>query len=174
MDPAHPRFAAQGAGPTHTSEVHQFDEGDDDLCSRADCRGTLSDPIHCLIQRESGRHDGPCSGEKHAAAVARRRDTAERWSPLERRHNEFEDFRDYLDGQSIHCGTGLLLQARLFREDDFGEWTQRLDRGLRVRYELAWPPGKVDRVVVLHTQIDTYDFTRAAESWMGFRWPVRG
>ena len=157
----------------HTSEVHQFNDDDsDDLCGREDCRGTPDDPIHCFIRRVSGHHDGPCFGDKHKAAVARRRDTAAPWNALERR-DEGNSFRDYLDGQSIHCGTGLLLQARLYREDDFGEWIQLLDRGLRVRYELAWPPGKPDRVVVLHTDVDGYDFTRIGEPWMRFRWPVR-
>lgn len=156
-------------GPQHTSEVHQFEEGEDDLCYRSDCRGLRDDPIHCRI---GTHHDGPCSGDKHKAAIERRRDSAQPWTAIERRH-DFGDFRDYLDDQAIHCGTGLLLQARVYREDDFGEWIQLLDRGVRVRYELAWPPGNPERVIVLHTDIDGYDFTRAAEGWMRFRWPVR-
>jgi hypothetical protein len=90
-------------------------------------------------------------------------------------------YRDFLDGEPIHCGTTLELQAREFVSipdrlrrsdaDDPLEGYRRLDRALSVRYELAWSHG--NPVPMLHAWISGYEFTRRLERWMRFRWPKR-
>lgn len=115
-------------------------------------------------------HNGLCGDAEHRAALARRAAGAPSWSPLKRRR-EHGDFRDYLDGAPIHCGAGLELQSIEYRSDDYGEFTLKLATGVRVRYELAWPPGGADRQIVLHGSIGGHEFTTMAEAWMRFRWP---
>ncbi len=111
-----------------------------------------------------------CDDAAHRAALARRAAGAPSWSLLERRH-EHDDFRDYLDGKPIHCGTGLELQAIEYRSDDYGEYIVKLPTGARVRYELAWPPGSPERRVMLHGSIGGHEFVAVHEQWMRFRWP---
>lgn len=112
-----------------------------------------------------------CADADHRAALVRRAAGAPNWSPIERRHSEREGTRDYLDGKPIHCGTGLELQAIEYRSDDYGEFALKLATGVRVRYELAWPPGGADRQIILHGSIGGHEFTATADSWMRFRWP---
>lgn len=116
-----------------------------------------------------------CGDAEHRAALALRAAGAPAWSPIVRRHDH-GDFRDYLDGKPIHCGTGLELQAFEYRSDDFGEYTMKLPAGVRVRYELEWPRAgekPADRRVVLHTVISGHEFTSPLEKWMRLRWPER-
>lgn len=122
---------------------------------------------------EDGDLVARCSDAEHCAAIVRRSAGAPKWNALERRR-QHGDLRDYLDGKPISCGTGLELQAREYKEDDYGEYILYLPTGVPVRYELAWPPGADDRKVVLHGDLGGYEFTMIAGPWMRFRRPQRG
>ncbi len=176
ITPPHRGPVDRPLGPEHTSEMHQFKEcDDDDLCNLNSCRGTREDPIHCPIGQH---HDGPCYGREHSAAIERRRASAREWSAIERRDDGY-DFRDYLNGEPVHCGAGLDMQAQTYISDNYGEFRILLPTGVSVRYELAWgtprgaPPGTQHKYPVLHTDVGGFDFTARAEPWMRFRWPAR-
>jgi hypothetical protein len=113
-----------------------------------------------------------CADPEHRAALARRAAGAPSWGQLVREDEGANGFRDYLDGEPIHCGAGLELQAIEYRSDDYGEYVLKLPTGVRVRYELDWPP-RGDRQVVLHAGIAGHEFTARHETWMRFRWPPR-
>lgn len=84
-----------------------------------------------------GGHDRTdvCEDLGHRAALARRREGAVSWSAIVRRSDD-GGRRDFLDGDPLHCGAGLELQAIEWRDDDYGSYTVRLATGARVRYEL--------------------------------------
>ncbi len=121
--------------------------------------------------------DTSCATDpKHTAALAARRSGAPSWSALELRR-ERGDWRHYLDGEPIHCGAGLELQAIEWKGDDYGEFTIKRAEGVRVRYEVEWvrerskdaPPW----VAVLHIAAGGHSgFKGPLEAWMRFRWPT--
>ena len=95
------------------------------------------------------------------------------WSKLELRRGGASGLRHYLDGEPVHCGTGLELQAVECRVDpDGNEYLAVLPRGQVVRYE-ASQDGKTISAV-LYAGVVGHTFSAALEpSWMRFRWPVR-
>lgn len=114
-------------------------------------------------------HTLPCGDQRHQVALANRRAGAPEWSPIVR-GNDGGGMRDFLDGQPIHCGTGLELQTIEYRSDDYGEYTVRLETAVHVRYEMAWGG---DRKAVLYTVVGGHVFHVDANDWMRFRWTVR-
>lgn len=130
------------------------------------------DSDHSFYDHFDDDYVGGCADPKHLAAVRRRLVGAPGWGLIQRRR-EHGDFRDYLDDQPIHCGTGLELQGREYKSDDYGEYSLNLPTGVRVRYELAWGPGD-ERAVMLHGDLGGHEFVAKAEAWMRFRWPQRG
>lgn len=78
----------------------------------------------------------------------------------------------FRDGEPIHCGAILDLQAIESLSDDYGEYHRPVQRGIRVRYELSFSAtGSLAKRVVLHTKVDGHEFTSRLEGWMRFRWP---
>jgi hypothetical protein len=128
------------------------------------------DNEHSFYDHYDDDYAGGCSDPKHRAALERRLAGAPEWGALERRRAH-GDFRDHLDGKPIYCGTGLELQGREYRSDNYGEYSLNLPTGLRVRYELAWGG---ERTVMLHADLGGHEFIAKAEPWMRFRWPQRG
>lgn len=122
-------------------------------------------PVCDLSLSEHGRND--CADPGHAKALETRRAGAPPWSALIRRDEGVNGWRHYLDGQPIHCGTGLELQSIEWKADDYGEFTVRQPAGVRVRYETSGDH------VVLYADIGGHEFTCGAEPWMRFRWPER-
>lgn len=112
----------------------------------------------------------PCDNARHRRAIEARAGGAAPWSALERRE-EAGGWRDYLDGEPVHCGAVLELQSRRFEADDFGEYALAEGNGTRVRYELGWKDRV--RVVVLHAYVGGREFTSLADRYMRFRWPRR-
>jgi hypothetical protein len=125
---------------------------------------------------DHGDDDTSCATDpKHTKALAARRSGARTWSAIEIRR-ERGDWRHFLDDQAIHCGAGLELQAIEWKSDDYGEFTVKLDEGVRVRYEVEWlrdrpadgPPWKP----VLYVSMGGHSgFKGPLENWMRFRWP---
>lgn len=117
--------------------------------------------------------------QAHQTALANRARGAAPWKPLLRGAaagvdgdgdslaEQYGDTRDFLDGRPVHCGSGLELQEQEYCYDDYGEYTLRLKSGKRVRYEMAG--GKV----VLFTTVGGFEFSKRADEWMRFRWPVQ-
>jgi hypothetical protein len=117
---------------------------------------------------------GDCADDAHHAALRRRREAAAgKWSPIVRGQDEGGD-RDFLDGQPIHCGTTLELQATEEKDDDYGSYTAYLDRGQAVRYELAWLPKAVLKAIDLYADVAGVSFMARHQPWMRFRWPQKG
>ena len=118
-----------------------------------------------------------CGDDGHRGAIARRRDSGKQWSLIERRVDH--PWRDFLDGQPIHCGARLELQAVDEKYDDYGGWQIHLQAGELVRYEVAWgvgpPYDETGRRAILHHRVGGgYDFTAPLEAqWMRFRWPAQ-
>lgn len=134
---------------------------------------------HMFMDHEDG--DTACLLDpKHTAALYRRKLAGPpAWSPMELRH-ESGDWRHYLDGQAIHCGSALELQGTEHRSDDYGEYSIHAATGVVVRYETARVPRRADDDddgppwrAVLYADVGGYSFTTAAEPWMRFRWPAR-
>lgn len=80
--------------------------------------------------------------------------------------------RHTLDGEDIHCGSALILQAvedREFPDDPGSTYQFPLDRGRRVRYEASFSKSAID--AFLHATLDGHEFVARVEPWMGFRRP---
>lgn len=95
------------------------------------------------------------------------------WGELDLRE---DGGRHYLNGEPIHCGEALMLQSIKYEYDKEGnESVVRLETGVRVRYELVWPPGNpsLSERVRLHASHGGHEFVARLESWMRFRWPER-
>jgi frataxin-like iron-binding protein CyaY len=121
-------------------------------------------------------HERPCDNPKHNEALARRAAGAPKWYAIERTH-EAGGFRDFLGGHhrgadssvAIHCGEQIELQAIESRDDDFGEYTLFLDKGITVRYEANL--SRSDGGIWLYTSVGGHRFQTRHEDWMRFRWP---
>ena len=120
-------------------------------------------------------HEVPCDDPKHREALKRRAAGAPKWYAIERREDA-GGYRDYLNGHDhsgcpcpIHCGEMLELQAIERKDDDFGEYTLFLDKGIRVRYEANL--SSADGGIWLYAYIDGHQFRTRHEAWMRFRWP---
>jgi hypothetical protein len=109
---------------------------------------------------------------QHTEALRRRRAGAAEWCAIER-GRDAGGSRDFLDGQPIHCGATLELQAIEHHDDDYGSFTLKLPTGVLVRYELAWGKGE-ERAIELHAAIGGHSIEFRHEQWMRFRWPQRG
>jgi hypothetical protein len=81
--------------------------------------------------------------------------------------------RHFLDGEAIHCGTCLELQAIDFRSDDYGLYTVPLQNGAIVTYEAAWHGAADGPRATLHASVGGHEFMRTLEPWMRFRWSRR-
>jgi hypothetical protein len=119
-----------------------------------------------------------CEDRAHQAALARRAAGAPEWGGLTRTNYmeadgdgvmQVVDFRDHLEDVPISCGTGLLLQGREWRSDDFGEYLVLLPTGAPVHYEINW--GAQGKRAVVCADVVGHEFEKAIESWMRFRWP---
>ena len=112
-------------------------------------------------------HTGPCSDPKHREALRRRAAGAPKWSPISRLTDD-GGTRDFLDGQAIHCGDMLELQAVEWQADDFGEFVLPLEIGKRVRYECNLSGRGTP---VFYASLAGHEFTTRLEPYMRFRWP---
>jgi hypothetical protein len=110
-----------------------------------------------------------CPDPDHVAALARRANSGVEWSPIVV-GRDGGGRRDFLDGQPIHCGTGLELQAFEVRSDDYGEWRVWLQTSMRVRYEMEWGGN---RRGVLYACVAGHEFTAPINEGMRFRRPER-
>lgn len=132
------------AGLTQTSDMSHSSCVKDEPC-------VLGQPETCPAARAASARLAALSGS---------------WSVL-----TIKGDRHFLDGEPIHCGTALELQAIEFRNDDYGEYHAVLQRGIRVRYELNGP-GSLAQRVVLHVTVDGHEFTSRLWGSMRFRWPA--
>ncbi len=119
------------------------------------------------------QRDENCGDEDCPPAIAMRKRAAEKvgaWSPIVL-GEEGSGRRHYLDGEPVHCGTTLELQAVEDREDDYGEYSVPSQRAVVVRYEaeLARPGSPA----TLHQHVGGHEFVTSLEPWMRFRWPRR-
>ena len=114
----------------------------------------------------------PATCPAHAAAERRRQAMSGLWSPLEARRGDGDE-RHYLDGEPIHCGAMLELQAVEVAADDYGDYTVVQQRGLPVRYELAAARkgAALDKRGVLYADIGGHSFAAGIDEWWRFRWP---
>lgn len=112
----------------------------------------------------------PESCPREPSRELRRKAQVGAWSALEVRQ-EGGGLRHYLDGEPVHCGEGLELQAIEHRDDDGQEYLAFLPHGRAVRYE-ASQAGKTIRAV-LYAGVEGHSFSTAHQAWMRFRWPVR-
>lgn len=124
---------------------------------------------------DHGDDDTACLKDvRHTAALHRRHSGAPSWGELELK-TDAGGWRHFLDGEAIHCGSGLDLQAIEYKSDDYGEFSLRLSTGVRVRYEVAWLRNRVDDVAVcpwravLYHSTGGHTFTAPLEAWMRFR-----
>ncbi len=93
------------------------------------------------------------------------------WSTLVFRDDPSLGERWFLDDQPIHCGAGLELQQLEYVMDDGDEFALPVQLSVRGRFEIAWTTkGKVP---MFHTSIGCYDFAKAIDIGMRFRWPER-
>ncbi len=111
--------------------------------------------------------DCPKDPEHRKALEARRLARAGKWSGAIVRGRDAGGARDFLDGQPIHCGSTVVLQATESRDDDYGSFTVWLPTGVHVRYELEGAR------IVLYAEVAGVSFTKPHEEWMRFRWPAR-
>jgi hypothetical protein len=88
--------------------------------------------------------------------------------------------RHYLAGEPIHCGEAIELQTIGHEYDRDGNAREvRYDRGVIVRYELAWlrwPEGEKPPLgarVRLHADVGGYEVALPLKPGMRFRWPER-
>lgn len=98
----------------------------------------------------------------------RQRDKGAPWSVLELRRDA-GGLRHYLEGEPVHCGRTILLQASETHYDDYGSWGRALPRGTRVRYEAAIQDREIR--ATLHAGVDGHEFVARLEAFMRFRWP---
>lgn len=108
----------------------------------------------------------PAECPKEIAAA--KREKGQPWSALELRR-ESGGLRHYLDGEPVHCGDVLELQAIGYRSDDYGEYIVSLQRGSAVRYEASWRSG--DLLATLHAAVGGREFVASVTDGMRFRWP---
>jgi hypothetical protein len=124
------------------------------------------------LSEHVGEDRPPCNNPEHRRpdylrAVARRAlGKVGGWGKLER-GRDAGGVRDFVDGEPIHAGSGLVLQNIKEESDDYGEFSIFLQEGTRVRYESG---GKSP---TLYTMIGGHEFATAAAPWMRFRVPVR-
>jgi hypothetical protein len=111
---------------------------------------------------------------RHTAALQRRHSGAPSWAEIDLQ-TDAGGWRHFLYGEPIHCGSGLDLQAREYKCDDYGEYSLRTSKAVRVRYEVEWlrerpaegPPWRA----VLYHSTGGHTFKAPLEAWMRFRWP---
>jgi hypothetical protein len=105
-----------------------------------------------------------------------KRDIGAPWSALVMRH-ESGGLRHYFDGEPVHCGDTLELQAQTVRSDDLGEFTRHEPTGVVVRYEVSMRmvDTLTDKTTLLVASIFAtvggHTFGARVEPWMRFRWP---
>ena len=98
----------------------------------------------------------------------RKRDKGQPWSALELRRDA-GGLRHYLEGEAVHCGASVILQATETLYDDYGSWGRALPRGTRVRYEAAIQDREIR--ATLHANVDGHEFVARLDAGMRFRWP---
>ena len=131
------------------------------------CTVTSKDPhAFCWIgDCERGAPD-----ECPKVAIDRKRDKGTPWHKLEVRR-EPGGLRHYLDGEPIHCGTCVELQAITHLSDDYGEYTYARQTGVSVRYEASQDGWEIK--AVLYSDIGGYECRVMLYDPMRFRWPER-
>lgn len=129
----------------------------------------------------------PATCRHEAARQRRKREKQGGWSRLELRRDD-GGLRHYLDGEAVHCGRGIELQAVEEKHDDYGEYSVPLQRGVVVRYEASL--NRVEQLhriaskqldadelarrgVTLYTDVAGHEAVITFEAWLRFRWPVR-
>lgn len=143
-------------------------------------RSFLDDSYEREVERaldphvECSIHDGDnCGAADCPPAIALRARAAQKqgaWSRLELRRDG-GGHRHYLDGEPVHCGEQLELQATADRSDDYGEYEVPLPEGVTVRYEASLHDDEVS--VTLHKYVGNHEFVTRMHAGMRFRWPGR-
>jgi hypothetical protein len=114
----------------------------------------------------------------HTAALQRRRGAVLLgWGPLQL-GQDGGGWRHFLDGEPIHCGSGLELQAVTYQSGRLRGVHRQAGHGRArpVRDRVAAPRGAARRLpwrAVLYVDVGGHTFTAPAEAWMRFRWPAR-
>lgn len=121
-------------------------------------------------------HEEKCERWKAHKRATEAAERAAGWHRLKRKDNS-GGYRDQLDGQPVHCGAGLELQAVEYVVDKVtGNETRRAaGKTIPVRYEIADRldgQGKWTRVAKLHADVGGHEFSADAEGLL-LRWPVR-
>lgn len=99
--------------------------------------------------------------------------TATRGSPLVL-GDDGGGWRQYLDGNPIHCGSTLELAEKEWRGNGDDEAFVFTGRFFTVRYEVAWrtsSEGRTERVPMMHKSVAGYAFAAPIEDHHHFRWP---
>lgn len=92
-----------------------------------------------VCPRSLSDHDrnDTCFDPGHAKALEARRAGAAPWGALIRRGQGVAGYRDYLDGEPIHCHTGLELQSILSGGRSRCGCERRESSGVQVRYSTS-------------------------------------
>lgn len=83
-------------------------------------------------------------------------------------------WRQYLDGNPIHCGATLELAEKEWRGTGDSETLVFTGRFVSVRYEVAWltsREGRTVRVPMMYKSVAGYNFSAPIEDHHCFRWP---
>ncbi len=112
--------------------------------------------------------NGLCTDPDHAAAQRRRAAGASPWWPIVR-GKDGGGLRDFLEGEPIYCGAGLLLQGVEDKDDDYGGYTLLTEVGVPVGYELD-----TYKNVFLQALLGGHSVEIKAQPGMRFRRPKRG
>jgi hypothetical protein len=91
------------------------------------------------------------------------------WGKLIARREPLNGWRHYLDGEPVHCGSAIELQAVEDRYDDYGDYSVPRQTGAVVRYEANLHGAQPH--ATLHASVAGYEFVSRLEDWMRFRWP---
>lgn len=127
----------------------------------------------CSFHDEGACHAGdPEHCERSLAYRKRQRAKTEgAWSQLIARKEEPNGWRHYLDGEPVHCGEALELQAIQFKYDDYGEYHVHRPEGALVRYEANLNGDEPH--VTLYADVKGHSFATRGEPYMRFRWPKK-
>jgi hypothetical protein len=99
--------------------------------------------------------------------LRRQRDKQGAWGQLIVK-KEPGGLRHYLDGKPVRCGSGLVLQHRGTKTDDYGEYSVPLQQGTAVRYEASQDSKELE--ATLYVLVGENEFTASLQPWMRFRW----
>lgn len=144
-------------------------------------RDRLAERQECTCGNEAEEnpawHEATCFRRMWREAEELAAEAAEGWHKL-KPTGDAGGYRDFVDGQPVHCGAALELRIVEYHYDRATERdvVRKLDKGTPVRYEIAHRQGKDGRVVrvpMLHASVGGHEFKAEANAAMRFRWPVR-